>query len=1497
MNQKTKALSAVLSSAILFIAVAGQLPASVVQADADPGSSLLLKYDFNEGSGTTAYDSSGNGYNGTLSSGASWAAGKNYGGVSLSGSNSYVTIPNGVLKNLTDITISMDVELNATNSNYWLTSLGSGTDNLVGMDAQTSALRGYYDNGGTTDQVSASSALTVGSWANVAIVISKADQKESIYVNGSLKTSYSISNISNGVGSLYSSSNTYSGYIGKSFWSGDAYVNASIDDYRIYGAALTAAQIAAIAASAPVSPAAATPAVVSTVPGKAPSLPATVDVPNTDGSNQALPVTWNAVTPDQYAGVGHFDVTGTTSSSPALTATAHVYVMTPPVLTSSAKTETSITLNWAAQSGAAAYDIYRSTTSGSGYALVKSITDGSTSYVDTGLSRSTTYDYVLAYTNAQGGTSVYSPELAVKTATEIVGPPADFAQAKYQYPYRVELNWSAADYADTYDIYRSDSSAGAFTKVANVEGTVFKDTAVQPGSTYYYKIASVNDAGEGALSGAVKAQTASDSVPPTTISVAGVTDSSATLHWEPVTGAESYTLYKTSTSGSAYSKVYSGTDTTYTEDNLITGATYYYVVTYTNGQGTSVYSNEVKAATDTVTVPAPSALKADGTYVGAVSFDWNSVVGADSFNIYKSTSKDGAYTKLANQTGNSYKDTGLDPSTTYYYKVSSVNGAGESGLSEPLAITTQSIDSTVWDNEAVKYDVDGNRLRSGGEGFLYYNGTYYMYSGVSNASGYSNALGCYSSKDLIHWKFENTVFSSDTTDAGGNHPAELTSGFKDERVKVIYDDSLKKFVMVFHYENAVDYSLGEITVSMSDSPTAPFTYVSTYHPDGMESRDMTLFKDDDGSVYLISSSNRASAGDGANSKLTLYKFAADYKSCKQLYNIYGGPDGNGQYAGREAPCIVKKDGKYYLITSNAAGWFPSQAMYSVCTADKLSDTTAVVLANGGDASNVWTGDSAIDSWEVDGKAYLVGNSTAFNSQSTYLMPVTGTHGTSYVLMSDPLYRPDTLGDQVWFPVQIDDGKLSFDYSATININTKTGEVSNNYPGSLISQGKPATASIEAAGHPASLANDGSYSTEWASTGATYPAWWQVDLGQEYNINNVQLSWWIIGGSEATEDYKIWVSDDGVNYTVAKDNATGSPNVYYGFNSDNLSNVTARYVKIEIIASHPRNNWSNSWYTPQLYEVKVYGEEAPASGSVTTPDSNGNYSYQIPSGIVNYPSTGNYQITVGNVSASFQTASLLNNLGHGALTFTNAKTSAETQAAIATASAADSEIVSTFDLNLTAADGTAIHNLGNPAAVTVQLTDDQAAQLKKQGTPKLFYYDPDTKSLVDLNAAFDLDKKTVSFSTTHFSSFVIELTGSSGTPTVDKTALQDLYDQAQAVDAAKYTSDSYAALQEAVKQAKAVLDNADATADDVNNALNALQTALDHLVSAGNPDSSSSPSNPSSPSSSSTSSGNTSEGDGSQDNPKTGYGQTAMPLAPLLMLAAAGAFAFKRHKKH
>jgi Abnormal spindle-like microcephaly-assoc'd, ASPM-SPD-2-Hydin len=78
-----------------------------------------------------------------------------------------------------------------------------------------------------------------------------------------------------------------------------------------------------------------------------------------------------------------------------------------------AQAQHTVVLSWNASTSATGYNIYRSATSGTGYARVNSGPDGVLSYSDTGVQNGQTYFYVTTAVDASGQESAYSSEVSV----------------------------------------------------------------------------------------------------------------------------------------------------------------------------------------------------------------------------------------------------------------------------------------------------------------------------------------------------------------------------------------------------------------------------------------------------------------------------------------------------------------------------------------------------------------------------------------------------------------------------------------------------------------------------------------------------------------------------------------------------------------------------------------------------------------------------------------------------------------------------------------------------------------------------------------------------------------------------------------------------------------------------------------------------------------------------------------------------------------------------
>src|ERR1039457_2181303 len=150
----------------------------------------------------------------------------------------------------------------------------------------------------------------------------------------------------------------------------------------------------------------------------------------------------------------------------------------------------------------------------------------------------------------------------------------------------------------TYNVYRGTTSGSfsALTKIASSTISTYTDTTIVPGTTYYYQITAVDSTGESQASNQVSIiisqNTSSFNLNATTSS------NRVILNWYYFSGATSYNIYRSITSGAVFTKSLVAnniTTTNYTDASVIAGTTYYYMVTAITPTGESPSSNEVIA--------------------------------------------------------------------------------------------------------------------------------------------------------------------------------------------------------------------------------------------------------------------------------------------------------------------------------------------------------------------------------------------------------------------------------------------------------------------------------------------------------------------------------------------------------------------------------------------------------------------------------------------------------------------------------------------------------------------------------------------------------------------------------------------------------------------------------------------------------------------------------------------------------------------------------------
>lgn len=164
----------------------------------------------------------------------------------------------------------------------------------------------------------------------------------------------------------------------------------------------------------------------------------------------------------------------------------------------------------------------------------------------------------------------------------------------------------------------------------------------------------------------------------------------ASLTWNASTGATSYNVKRSTTSGSGYATVAPGvTTTSYTNTGLTNGTTYYYVVSAVNAYGESPNSSQASATpTDLV---APSNLTATAVSTSQINLAWQDNAASETgFKVERATASSGPWTQVATTGANvtTYSATGLTRNKIYYFRVRAYNASADSAYSNVASAKT-----------------------------------------------------------------------------------------------------------------------------------------------------------------------------------------------------------------------------------------------------------------------------------------------------------------------------------------------------------------------------------------------------------------------------------------------------------------------------------------------------------------------------------------------------------------------------------------------------------------------------------------------------------------------------------------------------------------------------------------------------------------------------------------------------------------------------------------
>jgi hypothetical protein len=277
-------------------------------------------------------------------------------------------------------------------------------------------------------------------------------------------------------------------------------------------------------------------------------------------------------------------------------------------------------------------------------------------------------------------------------------------------------------------------------------------------------------------------------------------------------------------------------------------------------------------------------------------------------------------------------------------------------------------------------DTQGETINAHGAGLLSDHGHTYWYGEIKGDGKTGNTaqvgVSVYRSDDLLHWTSFGVALAVSSDPA-----SPIARGAIIERPKVLRRAD-GRYVMWFHLERAGrGYKDAMVGTAIADRAQGPFRFVAAFQPNGQQSRDMTLFKDDDGAAYLFYSSEN-------NDVMHIARLTDD---------DLGVRDGFVRaFVGEcyEAPAVFRSGTRYYFVGSTCTGWKPNAAHGAVADHPEGPWKEFGNPAQGADAA------------------------LTFHSQSAYVLPLPNKPG-QFIYIGDR-WTPKNARDgrYIWLPLTV-----------------------------------------------------------------------------------------------------------------------------------------------------------------------------------------------------------------------------------------------------------------------------------------------------------------------------------------------------------------------------------------------------------------------------------------------------------------------------------------------
>ena len=380
-------------------------------------------------------------------------------------------------------------------------------------------------------------------------------------------------------------------------------------------------------------------------------------------------------------------------SSMRFISSAYIMPITIPVkptgLVATVLNKNSISLTWTDNSDNEASFVIQRSLNGTVWIEVGTVNENITSYIDNGLSPSTSYQYRIVARNAFGN-SLPSTKKTATTLPEVPVAPSDLI-VEVMSQTVMQLSWTDNAVNEDGYIVQISLNGSTWANIATISTpnvNSYISTGLTSGTKYFYRVYAYNTGGNSEY--ITESATTLPSIPvaPSGLS-ATVSGLNITLNWsDNANNEDGYKIERSLYGSKTVQQIATvlSNITTYEDTDLPSGTEYEYRVRAYNIAGNSEYSNTIQVTTmNAPDAPLEFVGFADNQN-GYIEFMWSDVADETGYIMERSDNNGSTWTQLSAIATNEYKDYTAAPGVSYCYRIYAYNEVGSGGYSDILVL-------------------------------------------------------------------------------------------------------------------------------------------------------------------------------------------------------------------------------------------------------------------------------------------------------------------------------------------------------------------------------------------------------------------------------------------------------------------------------------------------------------------------------------------------------------------------------------------------------------------------------------------------------------------------------------------------------------------------------------------------------------------------------------------------------------------------------------------